>query len=195
MTKPEPGTETKTKTKTTVLEVDELQQLLGIKGWLGRRIASAAYKMLELEKVNRVHDKFHDSTGAEFSAHVLEDLVVQRAMKAQLQRFLFVIRQNINDVIQRSVEHTADFSQHLNADGHVFAHVCHGIGSDPRLLAKSRLVDLFIDHQLPKLVIRISHIVFLRISFALFADIIPYHILYHVSRQISTTFSNFQNNY
>ena len=33
---------TKTETKTTVLEVDELQQLLGIKGWFGRRIASAA---------------------------------------------------------------------------------------------------------------------------------------------------------
>ena len=65
--------DTKTETKTTVLEVDELQKLLGIKGWFGRRIASAAYRMLELEKVNRVHHKYHDSTGAEFSEHVLED--------------------------------------------------------------------------------------------------------------------------
>ena len=68
---------TKTETKTTVLEVDELQKLLGIKGWLGRRIASGAYRMLELEKVNRVHEKFHECTGAEFSAHVLEDAGVR----------------------------------------------------------------------------------------------------------------------
>ena len=61
--------DTKTETKTTVLEVDELQELLGIKGWLGRRVASTAYRMLELEKVNRVHEKYHESTGPEFSAH------------------------------------------------------------------------------------------------------------------------------
>jgi hypothetical protein len=36
----ERDTKTEPKTKTTVLEVDELQQLLGIKGWVGRRIAS-----------------------------------------------------------------------------------------------------------------------------------------------------------
>ena len=65
--------DTITETKTTVLEVDELQKLLGIKGWIGRRVASTAYRMLELEKVNRVHEKYHESTGAEFSAHVLED--------------------------------------------------------------------------------------------------------------------------
>ena len=69
--------DTKTETKTTVLEVDELQKLLGIKGWLGRRVASAAYRMLELEKVNRVHEKFHESTGADFSAHVLEDVGIR----------------------------------------------------------------------------------------------------------------------
>ena len=43
-------TDAKTETKTTVLEIDELQQLLGIKGWFGRRIASAAYRVLELER-------------------------------------------------------------------------------------------------------------------------------------------------
>lgn len=69
--------DTETKTKTTVLEVDELQKLLGIKGWFGHRVAKAAYRMLELEKVNRVHDKFHDSYGSEFSAHVLEDAGVR----------------------------------------------------------------------------------------------------------------------
>ena len=68
---------TKTETKTTVLEVDELQKLLGIKGWFGHRVASAAYRLLELEKVNRVHHKYHDSFGPEFSAHVLEDVGIR----------------------------------------------------------------------------------------------------------------------
>ena len=79
--------DTKTETKTTVLEVDELQKLLGIKGWLGRRVASAAYRMLELEKVNRVHEKFHESTGAEFSAHVLEEVGIRyEVLPEQLDR-------------------------------------------------------------------------------------------------------------
>ena len=70
-------TETETKTKTTVLEVDELQKLLGIKGFLGRWIAKAAYRALELEKVNRVHEKYHESVGPEFSAHVLEEVGIR----------------------------------------------------------------------------------------------------------------------
>ena len=69
--------DTNTETKTTVLEVDELQKAMGLKGWFGRRIASAAYRMLELEKVNRVHHKFHDSVGHEFSAHVLEEVGIR----------------------------------------------------------------------------------------------------------------------
>ena len=70
-------TKTEPKTKTTVLEVDELQNLLGIKGWLGRRIASAAYRLLEFKEVNRIHHKFHDTFGPEFSAHVLEEVGVR----------------------------------------------------------------------------------------------------------------------
>ena len=73
----ERDTKTEPKTKTTVLEVDELQQLLGIKGWVGRRIASAAYKLLEFKEVNRIHHKFHESFGPEFSAHVLEEVGVR----------------------------------------------------------------------------------------------------------------------
>ena len=70
-------TKTEPKTKTTVLEVDELQNLLGIKGWLGRRIAWAVYRLLEFKEVNRIHHKFHDSFGPEFSAHVLEEVGVR----------------------------------------------------------------------------------------------------------------------
>ena len=44
------ATGTEPETKTTVLEVDELQKLLGIKGWLGRRVASAAYRLLDSKR-------------------------------------------------------------------------------------------------------------------------------------------------
>jgi putative hemolysin len=63
--------------KTTVLEADELQKALGIKGFPGRMLARLAYRLLELEKVNRVHHKYHDSAGPEFSAHVLEDVGIR----------------------------------------------------------------------------------------------------------------------
>ena len=80
-------TKTEPKTKTTVLEVDELQNLLGIKGWLGRRIASAVYRLLEFKEVNRIHHKFHDSFGPDFSAHVLEEVGVRYEIPpAQLER-------------------------------------------------------------------------------------------------------------
>ena len=83
----ERATGTEPETKTTVLEVDELQKLLGIKGWLGRRVASAAYRLLEFEKVNRVHQKFHDSLGPAFSAHVLEDVGIRYEIpQEQLER-------------------------------------------------------------------------------------------------------------
>lgn len=64
-------------TKTTVLEAEELQKVLGIKGFPGRCLARLAYRILELEKVNRVHHKYHDSVGPEFSAHVLEDIGIR----------------------------------------------------------------------------------------------------------------------
>lgn len=64
-------------TKTTVLEAEELQKVLGIKGFPGRCLARLAYRILELEKVNRVHHKYHDSVGPEFSAHVLDDIGIR----------------------------------------------------------------------------------------------------------------------
>ena len=73
----EPDTNTETLTKTTVLEVDELQKSLGLKGFLGRWTAKLAYRLLELEKVNRVHDKFHDSFGPALSEHIIEDIGVR----------------------------------------------------------------------------------------------------------------------
>lgn len=73
--------------KTTVLELDELQKALGLKGFLGRWVARAAYRILELDEVNRIHKKFSDSFGPAFSAHVLEEIAVTYDIPAdQLDR-------------------------------------------------------------------------------------------------------------
>ena len=45
-------------TKTTVLELDELQQKLGLKGFLGHGVARVIYNLLELKEVNRIHSKY-----------------------------------------------------------------------------------------------------------------------------------------
>ena len=70
-------TDTEPRPKTTVLEVDELQEALGIKGRPGRWIASAAFRLLELREVNRLQQKFHDSFGPAFSEQVLEEIGVR----------------------------------------------------------------------------------------------------------------------
>lgn len=73
--------------KKTVLELHELQSALGLKGFFGKLLARMAYNILELEEVNRVHRKFADSTGPEFSAHVLEEVAVSYEIpEAQLAR-------------------------------------------------------------------------------------------------------------
>lgn len=73
--------------KTTILERDELQKMLGLKGFLGRTAARLVYKLLEFDEVNRIHSKFCDSEGPEFSAHVLEEVGVQFEIPAeQLER-------------------------------------------------------------------------------------------------------------
>ena len=59
-----------------VLELSDLQKALGIKGVFGNWIARMAYRILELEEVNRIHDKFHESKGAAFSANVLKEVGV-----------------------------------------------------------------------------------------------------------------------
>ena len=57
-----------------VMEVSDLQAAIGLKGFVGRVIARIAYKFLELEKVNYVHDKFKDSKGPAFCANVLKEV-------------------------------------------------------------------------------------------------------------------------
>lgn len=64
-------------TKTTVLEVDDLQKAIGVKGLPGRLLAKTAYRALELEKVNRVHEKYCAVSGPDFSGDVLEEVGVR----------------------------------------------------------------------------------------------------------------------
>lgn len=74
-------------TKTTVLELDQLQAALRLRGLFGRWIARAAYRILELEEVNRIHSKFSKHFGPDFSAHVLEEIAVSYDIpEAQLDR-------------------------------------------------------------------------------------------------------------
>lgn len=62
--------------KKTVLEKHELQEAIGLRGIAGKWVTSLAYKLFELEEVNRIHAKYVDSTGPDFSAHVLEEVGV-----------------------------------------------------------------------------------------------------------------------
>ena len=65
-----------TDTETPILGPEGLRQALGMKGFLGRIVSRAAYRMLELEKPNRIQAKFSDLKGPEFSARVLEEVGV-----------------------------------------------------------------------------------------------------------------------
>ena len=59
--------------QTTILTVEELQKYIGIKGPFGRLIAKTVGKILRIDEANRVQNKYRDSFGPEFSAHVLEE--------------------------------------------------------------------------------------------------------------------------
>lgn len=63
--------------KKTVLEKSELQELMGIRGPFGKLIASLAYNLLDLEKVNCLHANNADTEGPEFSAGILNDLDIK----------------------------------------------------------------------------------------------------------------------
>ena len=63
--------------QTHVLNQDELQQSLGLKGFFGRMVAGVAYRFLELKKVNDAHKKCVAYDGPEFSEHILEEVGVK----------------------------------------------------------------------------------------------------------------------
>ena len=65
-----------TEKRVGVLEMDELQKSLGVKGLAGKLITRIAYRILELEHVNTVNHKFRDSYGPEYSDNVLREIGV-----------------------------------------------------------------------------------------------------------------------
>ena len=70
-----------------VMEVSDLQKSLGIKGIFGKLIARLGYRILELEEVNRIHNKYRDSKGPDFSANVLKEIGVSYdILPEQLER-------------------------------------------------------------------------------------------------------------
>ena len=72
-----------TKNRKTIIELPELQKALGLKGLPGKLIARFAYRLLELEEVNRIHVKYHETQGPAFSAHVLEEVGVKYVIPEQ----------------------------------------------------------------------------------------------------------------
>ena len=76
-----------TDTKTTILEAEDLQKALGMKGFFGRWVSRAAMRLLELDEANRIQTKFFEAKGPKFSAHVLEEVGVSyEILPEQLER-------------------------------------------------------------------------------------------------------------
>ena len=65
-----------TEKRAGVLEMDELQKSLGVKGRTGKLITRIAYRILELERVNSTNDKHRDAFGPDYSDCILRDIGV-----------------------------------------------------------------------------------------------------------------------
>ena len=59
--------------ETVVISKEELQESIGIKGWIGRRVTNFVYWMLELKRVNYIQNKHADKIGPDFSDATLEE--------------------------------------------------------------------------------------------------------------------------
>ena len=59
-----------------ILGPEGIRKALGLKGFFGRLVSRTAYRMLELDRPNRIQAKFSDLQGADFSARVLEEVGV-----------------------------------------------------------------------------------------------------------------------
>ncbi len=63
--------------KKGVLSAEELQQMLGIKGWRGRFVSRLAVKLLEIDKANATQAKFANEGVLDFVPHALEDVGIK----------------------------------------------------------------------------------------------------------------------
>ena len=57
-----------------VLGKKDVQELMGLKGWLGRQLSAIIVKALEIDKVNKNILRYQDYEGPDFSAKILEDV-------------------------------------------------------------------------------------------------------------------------
>ena len=70
-----------------ILGPEGIRKALGMKGFFGRLVSRTAYRMLELDRPNRIQAKFSDLQGADFSARVLEEVGVSYEIPpGQLER-------------------------------------------------------------------------------------------------------------
>lgn len=73
--------------KKGILSVEELQQMLGIKGFLGKALAKLIFKVVEIDKANAIQTKFYTESGPDFCEKSLEDLEVTYSFpEGQLDR-------------------------------------------------------------------------------------------------------------
>ncbi len=52
---------------------EDLQRMLGVKGWFGKCLSGLILKVLEIDKVNRTHAKYAGSMGPDFARDILRD--------------------------------------------------------------------------------------------------------------------------
>ena len=62
--------------KVTVFEAEDLQKSLGLKGAVGRWLSAMIIRILEIDKVNRIQEKYPTAKGADMSDHTLEEIGV-----------------------------------------------------------------------------------------------------------------------
>lgn len=60
--------------QTVVLSKSELQESLGLKGFIGKAVTGFVYWLLELKRVNYIQNKHKNSIGPDFSDRVLEEV-------------------------------------------------------------------------------------------------------------------------
>ncbi len=66
-----------TEFRKTIIEVPELQEALGLKGFMGKWITKRIFKMFELDKINALQGKLYMYSGPEYADKVLEGVGVK----------------------------------------------------------------------------------------------------------------------
>ena len=107
-----------------VLGTEDLQQMLGLKGWFGRQLSALIVKALELDKVNDTARRYQEFEGPAFSQKILEDVgVTFHIPEGQLER-----------IPQEGGFITVSNHPYGSIDGLILSHVVGGRRPDYKLL-------------------------------------------------------------